>query len=70
MREIHRVVNSPCSSSSLSLRVEKVFGGFYFEKTSDRLHVEPEVHHIPVLHEVLFSFNAQFAGFAAGGFRF
>lgn len=30
--------------------------------------IEPEMHHIAILHQVFFTFYAQFTVFAAGGF--
>ena len=29
------------------------------------LYIKPEVHHVSIFHTVFFSFNSQFAGFAA-----
>ena len=32
------------------------------------LHIEPEVHNVPILHHVFLAFHTQLSGFAHGGF--
>ncbi len=36
--------------------------------TQKKLYIEPEMHYVAVLHDIILAFDVDFAGVAAGGF--
>ena len=73
MSGVYKIVSVLCLKTNyrkpLSTNREKFSVIFVKKKLSfQNLYIEPEMHYVAVLHDIILAFDVDFAGVAAGGF--